>query len=71
MVKTIDSADNFSDHLPLTFSINVPMLIPPPSVSSPKVSSPQSVPRVSWSKVTESNIREYNRVVAIPAILPS
>lgn len=60
-VSTLSCIDNFSDHLPLSFSLNLTF----PLTHCPPVSvSPQSFAYDSWSKITSDHIDHYYQCVA-------
>ena len=62
-VASIDSAENFSDHLPISFSLNVSQTlhVGPPSVElgdNPPVMKPPH-DNINWNSLTDKNISAY------------
>ena len=65
-VSTLSCVDNFSDHLPLSFSLNLsfPPHCSPVSVTHDSSAQDSKIPSVSWFKVTPSHNNQYCQCVA-------
>ena len=74
-VSTLSCVDNFSDHLPLSFSHNLAFPVPhcaPVSVSPQSSAHDAQNPSVSWSKITPDHINHYCQcVVGNLPLIPS
>ena len=65
-VSTLSSVDNFSDHLPLSFFLNLsfPHHCSPVSVTPESSAQVSKTPSVSWSKITPGQSDHYCQCVA-------
>ena len=65
-VSTLSCVDNFSDHLPLSFSLNLsfPPHCSPVSVTHDSSAQDSKTPSVSWFKITPSHNDQYCQCVA-------
>ena len=65
-VSTLSCVDNFSDHLPLSFSLNLsfPSHCSPVSVTHDSSAQDSKTPSVSWFKITPGHNDQYCQCVA-------
>ena len=65
-VSTVSCVDNFSDHLPLSFSLNLsfPPHGSPVSVTPESSAQDSQTPSVSWSRITPGHSDHYCQCVA-------
>ena len=60
-IRCWESVDNFSDHLPLEFSVNLD--VTGNSGFVPKSHNASLSPRTNWNKVTAADIEKYNLLI--------
>ena len=65
-IISTDSADNFSDHLPVFFTLNCSALsthIRPISIGQTNSTSDSLSTKINWSKITEDDIRNFQHLL--------